>query len=85
MALIWPSVGVEISDVGCRFGQVNAVSENLLRFRKSRVSGAALAFVVVGLSLAIVMVVYAFGTPLLAAMGEYTGFAAQAAAGKLRS
>jgi hypothetical protein len=49
------------------------------------VSGAALACVVVGLSLAIVIVVYAFGAPLLAVMGEHAGFAAQAAAGKLRS
>jgi len=49
------------------------------------VSVAALACVVVGLSLAILMVVYASGAPLLAAMGEHAGFAAQAAAGKLRS
>ena len=71
--------------MGCRFGQVKAVSENLLRFRKSRVSGAALACVVAGLSLAIMLVACASGALLLAALGEHAGFAAQAAAGKLRS
>jgi hypothetical protein len=76
---------VGIDDEGCRFGQVDAVPENLLRFRKSRVSGVAMACVVAGLSVAIVMVIYASGAPLLAAFGEHAGLAAQAASGRLGS
>ena len=61
------------------------MSENLLRFRKSRVSGVALACVVAGLSFAILLVAYVSAAPLLAALGEHAGLAAHAAVDKLRS
>ncbi|MCU0883862.1 MAG: hypothetical protein MUC44_02780 [Beijerinckiaceae bacterium] len=48
-------------------------------------SGVAMACVVAGLSVAIVMVIYASGAPLLAAFGEHAGLAAQAASGRLGS